>query len=365
MSALFQPITVRSLTIRNRLWVPPLCQYSVTKKDGVPHDWHLAHLGAMAMGGAGLVIAEASAVVPDGRISDEDTGIWNGQQAAAWARIVSFIHTQGAAAGIQLAHAGRKASTWPEWGHEQHGSMAPADGGWQTVSASDVAFGEYAAPEGLERPDIAVIVHAFAEAAARSKRAGFDLVEIHAAHGYLVHQFLSPLSNLRTDEYGGSLENRARLLLEIVAAVRDAVGDDYPVLVRFSASDYADGGWDEEQTAVVAGWAQQAGADLFDISSGGNIAKVRIPLGPGYQVPFAEYVKATAGVPVAAVGLITTAQQAEEIVASGQADAVLLGRAHLRDPHFALRAADELGVELDYWPPQYVRAKPAVSGGTW
>ncbi|MET0724969.1 MAG: NADH:flavin oxidoreductase/NADH oxidase [Leifsonia sp.] len=365
MSALFQPITVRGLTIRNRLWVPPLCQYSVTKKDGVPHDWHLAHLGAMAMGGAGLVIAEASAVVPDGRISDEDTGIWNGQQAVAWARIVEFLHSQGAAAGIQLAHAGRKASVWPEWGHEQHGTMKPQDGGWQTVSASDQAFGDLDAPQTLDRPEIGVIVHAFAEAAARSKRAGFDLVEVHAAHGYLVHQFLSPLSNHRTDEYGGTLENRARLLLEIVAAVRDAVGDAFPVLVRFSASDYADGGWDEQQTATVAGWARDAGADLFDISSGGNIARVRIPLGPGYQVPFAEFVKRTAGVPVAAVGLITDAAQAEAIVASGQADAVMLGRAMMRDPHFPLRAAEELGVELDYWPPQYLRARPAVSGGTW
>lgn len=366
MSALFQPLRLRELTLRNRLWLPALCQYSVSAKDGVPTDWHLVHLGSMAVGGAGLIIAEATAVVPEGRISDADTGIWNAEQEQAWARIVRFVHSQGAAAGLQLAHAGRKASTWPEWGHARHGTMAVADGGWQTVSASAQAFGDYDAPVALDAAGIAEVVAAFAAAARRARDAGFDLVEIHAAHGYLIHQFLSPLSNLRVDAYGGSLENRARLLLQIVRAVRAEVGDAVPVLVRFSASDYAPGGWDREQTATVAGWAHQAGADLFDISSGGNVSGARIPIGPGYQVPFAEYVREQAGVPVAAVGLITDARQAEQIVASGQADAVLLGRAFMRDPHFGLHAAFELGVEDDaLWPPQYLRARPAVSGGAW
>ena len=366
MSALFTPLTVRELALRNRLWVPALCQYTVEKKDGVPTDWHLVHLGAMASGGAGLVIAEATAVMPDGRISDEDTGIWNDEQAAAWARVTAFIHSQGAAAGMQLAHAGRKASVWPEWGHDRHGTMAIEDGGWQTLSASAEAFGEYDAPVALDQNGIDGVVAAFAAAAVRSVEAGFDVVEVHAAHGYLIHQFLSPLSNRRTDAYGGSLENRARLLLDIVRAVRAAVGEAVPVFARFSATDYAEGGWNREQTAVVAGWARDAGADLFDISSGGNLSGVRIPLGPGYQVPFAEFVKEQAGVPVAAVGLITDPEQAEEIVASGQADAVLLGRAFMRDPHFGLRAAFELGVEDDaLWPQQYLRARPQVSGGQW
>ena len=366
MSALFTPLTVRGVELRNRLWVPALCQYAIERKDGVPTDWHLVHLGGMAAGGAGLVIAEATAVVPDGRISDEDTGVWNDEQSAAWSRVVDFVHSQNAAAGIQLAHAGRKASTWPEWGHDQHGTMSVDDGGWQTVSASADAFGSYEPPVELDQSGIADVVAAFAAAAVRSVDAGFDVLEVHAAHGYLIHQFLSPLSNRRTDAYGGSLENRARLLLEIVRAVRASVGDAVPVFVRFSATDYAEGGWDREQTATVAGWAHEAGADLFDISSGGNVSGARITIGPGYQVPFAEFVRAEAGVPVAAVGLITDPEQAELIVASGQADAVLLGRAFMRDPHFGLRAAFELGVDDDaLWPSQYLRARPRVSGGAW
>jgi 2,4-dienoyl-CoA reductase-like NADH-dependent reductase (Old Yellow Enzyme family) len=355
--ALFEPITVRGLTLRNRIWAAPMCQYSIEKKDGVPQDWHLVHLGGMAAGGTGLVIAEASAVSPEGRISDRDTGIWNDEQAAAWSRIVTFLHSQGAAAGIQLAHAGRKASVWPEWGQDQHGTMATTDGGWQTVSASAVPFPGYAPPVALDASGIAGVIADFAAAARRALHAGFDLVEIHAAHGYLLHQFLSPLSNQRTDEYGGSLENRARLLLAVVRAVRAAIGDGAPLLVRFSATDYSTGGWDEAQTSVVARWAAAAGADLFDISSGGNVAGVSIPLGPGYQVPFAQFVKLEADVAVSAVGLITTPAQAEKIVASGQADAVMLGRELLRDPHFVLRAAHELGAEIDYWPPQYLRAR--------
>ena len=361
---LFDPLPLRGITARNRIWVPALCQYSVLARDGVPTDWHLAHLGSFAMGGAGIVMAEATAVVPEGRISPHDTGIWNDDQVAGWRRVVDFVHAQGALAGLQLAHAGRKASVYPEWGFGRKGSIpldAPADvdpgAGWQTVSASELAFEGYRAPRALGTDELPGVVAAFASAARRALDAGFDLVELHAAHGYLLHQFLSPLSNTRTDEYGGPLENRARLLLDIVRAVRAEIGEQVPLFVRFSASDYAEGGWDAEQTAVVARWAHEAGADFFDISSGGLISGVRIPLGPGYQVPFAEQVRETADVAVSAVGLITEVAQAAAIVESGQADAVMLGREMMRDPHFALRAAHELGVELDYWPPQYLRAR--------
>jgi len=355
--ALFTPLTVRQVTFRNRIWVAPMCQYTIEEKDGVPRDWHLMHLGSMATGGAGLVIAEATAVSPEGRISDQDTGLWNDEQRNAWARVVAFVHSQGAQAGIQLAHAGRKASTWPAWGFDRSGTVPVDEGGWQTVSASDIPFTGYAAPVALDESGIDEVVNDFVAAAVRAIEAGFDVLEIHAAHGYLMHQFLSPLSNQRTDEYGGSLENRARLLLRVVEGVRAVVGSDIPVFVRFSATDYADGGWDQEQTAIVAGWARDAGADLFDISTGGNISGVKIPVGPGYQVPFANFVKDEADVTVSAVGLITTAEQANAVVEGGQADAVMLGREMLRDPHFALRAAHELGVELDYWPQQYLRAR--------
>jgi len=369
-------MTVRSLTMRNRLWVSPLCQYSVTAADGVPTDWHLVHLGSFARGGAGLVMAEATGVLPEGRISAHDTGIWNDTQAAAWSRVVDFIHSEGAAAGIQLAHAGRKASVYPEWGAMANGATGsgtvPAElGGWQTVSASAIAFEGYAEPVALDEAGIRDVVAAFADAARRSVAAGFDLVEIHAAHGYLLHQFLSPLSNTRDDQWGGSLENRARLLLDIVRAVRAAV--DVPIFVRFSASDWVDddwleshgladagvAGWNEHDTATVAAWALEAGADLFDISSGG-LVRARIAVGPGYQVPFAEAVRREGNVPVNAVGLITEAAQAEAIIATGQADAVMMGREFMRDPHAALRFARELGVEVDGapvgTPPQYLRA---------
>lgn len=356
-SALFTPISIRSLSIRNRLWAAPMCQYSIADRSGVVGDWHLMHLGSIAAGGIGLLIAEATGVSPEARISPFDTGIWNNEQRDAWRRVVGFVHGQGAAAGIQLAHAGRKASTYPGWGTDAHGSVPESDGGWTTVAPSAIAFDGYAEPVALDEAGIAAIVDDFRAAARRAVDAGFDLLELHGAHGYLIHQFLSPLSNHRTDGYGGSLENRARLLLEIVAAVRAEVGEEVPLLVRFSATDYAEGGWDREQTAVVAGWAHRAGADFFDISTGGLVGGVRIPLGPLYQVPFAEFVGREADAPVSAVGLITTAEQAESVVASGQADAVMLGRELLRDPHFPLRAAHELGVELDYWPGQYDRAR--------
>lgn len=356
-SALFQPLALRSLTFRNRIWVAPMCQYSVFDNDGVPTSWHLVHLGALASGGAALVITEATAVTPEGRISPRDTGIWNDEQRDAWKPIVDFIHERGAVAGMQLAHAGRKASTYPAWGSEQHGSVPVAEGGWQTVAPSAVAFGSYADPVALDAAGIDEVVAAFVAGARRTLDAGFDLVELHAAHGYLLHQFLSPLSNQRTDEYGGSLENRARLVLRVVDAVRAELGPGPVLLVRFSATDWTDGGWDERQTATVAGWAREHGADFFDISSGGNVANASIALGPGYQVPFSEYVRTNADVSTSAVGLITQPSEAEEIVASGKADVVMLARELLRDPHWPLRAARELGVDIDYWPGQYLRAK--------
>jgi len=357
LSALFQTLTIRNLEFRNRVWVAPMCQYSVFKEDGVPTPWHLVHLGSLASGGAALVMTEATAVTANGRISPRDTGIWNDEQRDAWAPIVEFIHTQGAVAGMQLAHAGRKASTWPAWGFDRHGSVPVSGGGWPTVSASALAFGDYAAPTTLDETGLDEIVEAFVAGAVRAIAAGFDLLELHAAHGYLLHQFLSPLSNQRTDAYGGSLENRARLLLRVVEAVRAAIGSEPVLLVRFSATDWTEGGWDEEQTSTVARWARASGADFFDISSGGNVSNAQIPLRPGYQVPFAEYVREHADVQTSAVGLITEPAYAEEIVASGRADVVMLARELLRDPHWPLRAARELGVDIDYWPEQYLRAK--------
>jgi len=358
MSSLFDPITLRTVTARNRLWAAPMCQYSVERRDGVPVDWNLVNLGSFARGGAGLVMTEATAVTPEGRISPEDTGIWNDEQRDAWAPIAAFIRSQGAVAAIQLAHAGRKGSTYRPWA-EGRGTEPASEGGWTPVAPSAVAFGNYAEPRALDATELPGIVSAFAAAARRAVEAGFQVLEIHAAHGYLLHQFLSPLSNQRTDSYGGSLENRARLLLEIVRAVRAEVGDDVPVLVRFSATDWADDGWDEDQTSTVAGWASDAGADMFDISSGGLVSFQSIPLAPGYQVPLSEHVKSSAEVTTSAVGLITEALQAQRIVESGEADVVMMARQLLRDPHFPLRAAHELGVEIDYWPAQYTRAKYA------
>jgi 2,4-dienoyl-CoA reductase-like NADH-dependent reductase (Old Yellow Enzyme family) len=353
--ALFDPIEVNGLLMRNRLWAAPMCQYSVLLEDGVPVDWHLVNLGGFARGGSGLVITEATAVSPEGRITPQDTGIWNDTQRDAWAPIVTFIRSQGAVAGIQLAHAGRKASTYRPWASER-GTVPEDKGGWQAVGPSAIAFEGYAVPRALETAELKGIADDFAAAAVRAVDAGFQVIEIHAAHGYLLHEFLSPLSNTRTDQYGGSLENRARLLLDVVDAIRASL-PEVVIFVRFSASDWAPDGWDVESTAIVAGWASEHGADFFDISSGGLVAHQEIPVLAGYQVPFAETVKSSVEVSTSAVGLITEAQHARDIVATGQADAVMLGRELLRDPHFPLRAADELGVELDYWPPQYLRAK--------
>ncbi|MBW4041857.1 MAG: NADH:flavin oxidoreductase/NADH oxidase [Acidobacteria bacterium] len=354
-AALFQPVRIRDLTVPNRVWVSPMCQYSAEGRDGVATDWHLVHLGALAQGGAGLVMTEATAVSPEGRISSWDLGIWNDAQRDALAPIVDFIHARGAIAAVQLAHAGRKASTYPEW--RGRGSQAIEDGGWTTVGPSAIAFDGYAEPAALDEAGIRKVVSDFAAATHRAVDAGFDVVELHAAHGYLLHQFLSPLANRRTDAWGGSLEHRARLLLDVVRAVRGAVGESVPVLVRFSGTDWVEGGWTVEDTETVARWAAEAGADWFDVSSGGVVADARIPVGPGYQVPLATAVRTATGLPVNAVGLIETAEQAEAIVASGRADAVMLARALLRDPHLPQAWAAELGADLP-WPVQYQRAKP-------
>jgi 2,4-dienoyl-CoA reductase-like NADH-dependent reductase (Old Yellow Enzyme family) len=353
VSKLFEPISLRGLTVRNRVWLAPMCQYSAT--DGVPGDWHLTHLGARATGGFGLILTEASAVVPEGRISPQDAGIWNDEQERAWSRIVDFVHEQGAAIGVQLAHAGRKASTYRPWA-EGSGSVPADDGGWPTAAPSPVAFPGYAEPQALSVEEIAEVVTAFAAATERAVRAGFDTVEVHAAHGYLLHQFLSPLSNQREDRYGGSFDNRVRFLLETVDAVRAAQPDSAPLLVRISGTDWLEGGWDLEQSTRLAGLLKEHGVDLVDVSSGGN-APASIPVGPGYQVPLATGVR-TAGLPTGAVGLITEPEQAEKILANGEADVVLLARAALREPAWPLRAAHELGVPPDEapWPVQYTRA---------
>jgi 2,4-dienoyl-CoA reductase-like NADH-dependent reductase (Old Yellow Enzyme family) len=355
MAKLFEPLKVRELEIRNRIFIPAMCQYSCENQDGVVNEWHLVHLGARATGGAGMIIAEASGVTPEGRISPWCPGIWNYEQVAAWARVNAYIHSQGAKSAIQLAHAGRKGSTYRDWSGK--GSVPIEKGGWQTISSTSEAFDGYEPPRELTTQEVHELVQDFAAAAKNAVLAGFDAVEVHAAHGYLIHQFLSPITNKRTDEFGGSLENRARLILEIVKAIRAEVGELLPIFVRFSATDYRDDGWDVEQTIQVAKWCADLGADLFDISSGGLITGVNIPSGPGYQVPLAEKIADQVSQPVGAVGQITKAQQAEDILQNDNVDIVLIGRASLRDPYWALRAAHELGVEVDYWPKQYLRGK--------
>ena len=355
MAKLFEPLKVRDLEIRNRIFIPAMCQYSCENQDGVVNEWHLVHLGARATGGAGMIIAEASGVTPEGRISPWCPGIWNYEQVAAWARVNQYIHSQGAKSAIQLAHAGRKGSTYRDWSGK--GSVPIEKGGWQTISSTSEAFDGYEPPRELTTQEVNELVQDFAAAAKNAVLAGFDAVEVHAAHGYLIHQFLSPITNQRTDEFGGSLENRARLVLEIIKAIRAEVGEMLPIFVRFSATDYREDGWDVEQTIQVAKWCADLGADLFDISSGGLITGVKIPSGPGYQVPLAEKVADQVSQPVGAVGQITSAQQAEDILQKDNVDIVLIGRASLRDPYWALRAAHELGVEVDYWPKQYLRGK--------
>jgi 2,4-dienoyl-CoA reductase-like NADH-dependent reductase (Old Yellow Enzyme family) len=349
---LFQPLTLGDVALRNRIVVSPMCEYSAV--DGVPDDWHLVHLGSRAVGGAALVLTEATSVSPEGRISPADTGLWNEVQAAAWTRIVEFVRGQGAVAGVQLAHAGRKASTDVPWRGGK--PLDAAHGGWTPVAPSALAFGDgYAVPRALDRAGLAKVVDDFRAAAVRAKAAGFGVIEIHAAHGYLLHEFLSPLSNRREDDYGGSLQNRARLLRKVIAAVRDVWPRPAPLLVRVSATDWAEGGWDIDECVELARWLKQDGVDLIDTSSGGLVPHVRIPLEPGYQVPFAARIRREAGIATGAVGLITEAAQAEAILARGEADVVLLARELLRDPYFPRRAAAELGVSIQA-PPQYQRA---------
>jgi 2,4-dienoyl-CoA reductase-like NADH-dependent reductase (Old Yellow Enzyme family) len=355
--SLFSPLQLRSVQFANRIGVSPMCQYSSV--DGFANDWHLVHLGSRAQGGAGLVMAEASAVLPEGRITPSDLGIWKDAHIAGLERIASFIHGQGARVGIQLAHAGRKASMSVPFDEER--LVLPGEGGWQPVGPSDVAFApHYAAPRALDQTGIDAVVEAFRRAAIRALEAGFDLVEIHAAHGYLIHEFLSPLANRRTDEYGGSLENRSRLALQVVDAVRGEWPEHLPLFVRISATDWAEGGWNVDESVELARRLREHGVDLVDVSSGGQVPNAQIPAGPGFQAPFAARIRREAGVAPAAVGLITEPEQANAIVEQGEADLVLLAREMLRDPYWPVHAAAALS-EPASWPKQYLRAAPRGS----
>jgi len=354
MPQLFDPITIRGLEVSNRAWVSPMCQYSA--KDGVVGDWHMVHIGAMATGGAGLIVAEATGVVPEGRISIGCPGLYNDEQTDAWKKIVDFAHSQGTKMSIQLAHAGRKGGTAiPGSDH----FMATADeGGWQAVAPSELAFEGYPVPRALTVEEISELVHAWGEAAKRAVRAGFDGVEIHAAHGYLLHEFYSPLSNTRDDQYGGSYENRTRFLKEVVQSVRESIPNSMPLFVRISASDWTEGGWSINESVRLAQELQELGVDLIDVSSGGNVPHASIPVGPGYQVQFAEAIKGGSTIVTSAVGMITDAHQANEIIQSGKADVIMMAREYLRNPRWPLLAAHQLGVEVK-WPRQLERGKPA------
>lgn len=353
MSQLFTPLTIGEITFRNRIFVSPMCQYS--SAEGLPTDWHLVHLGSRAVGGAGMVMVEATAVTPDGRITPYDSGIWSDAHAEAFQRITRFIRQQGAVPGIQLAHAGRKASTDQPWrGGKPLGRDA---GGWTPVAPSDVPFDNaYPVPRELSAQDLDKVLEAFVAAARRARDAGFQCLELHMAHGYLLHQFLSPLSNRRADEYGGPLENRMRFPLRVARGVRKEWPSELPLLVRISASDWAEGGWDLEQSVQLSHSLKKIGVDMIDCSSGGLVPNAQVPAGPGYQTPFAERIRREVGIATAAVGLITEPIQAEHILRTGQADAVVLAREMLRDPYWPLHAANKLRVDIA-WPPQYQRAK--------
>ena len=352
MSTLFSPLSIRNVTLKNRIVMSPMCQYSA--KDGFANDWHLVHLGTRATGGTGLIIAEATAVWPEGRITPGDLGLWHDDHIAGLRRITEYIHSRGSVAGIQLAHAGRKAScAIPAEGGKQ---LDLKNGGWETVAPSAIPFspGERA-PGMADAICLERIISGFRQSAVRAVKAGFKVVEIHSAHGYLLQEFLSPLSNHRTDEYGGSFENRTRLLIQVTEAVRSVLPDENPLFVRISSTDWTEGGWNLEESIGLAYLLRKAGADLIDCSSGGNIHNAKIPAAPGYQVPFAGALRKT-GIMTGAVGLITSAQQSEEILREEKADLILLGRELLRNPYFPLHAAKELGEDIQ-WPDQYIRAK--------
>ena len=355
MPHLFDPLTIRDLKFANRVFVSPMCEYS--SRDGCANDWHFVHLGSRAVGGAGLVLTEATAVLPEGRISPQDLGIWSDDHVEPLRRIVSFIHEQGSAAGMQLAHAGRKASTHRPW--EGSGTVPEKEGGWKNVVApSAVPFADnYPMPQALTLDGIQEIIAAFAAAARRVCEAGFRVIEIHGAHGYLIHEFLSPLSNRREDVYGGSFDNRTRLLREIVTAVRSSWPNGAPLFVRISATDWVDGGWDIQQSVELARQLKKMGVDLIDCSSGGSVPHAKIPIGPGYQTPFAQQIRWEAEIMTGAVGMITSPIQAEHIIGTEQADAVVIAREFLRDPYWSLRAAQELEQPIS-WPVQYLRAAP-------
>src|ERR1035437_3967903 len=352
MNSLLTPVTIRDLTFRNRIAVSPMCQYS--SQDGFATDWHLVHLGSRAVGGAGLVMTEAAAVEPRGRISPQDLGIWKDEHVDFLARIADFLRQHGAVAGMQIAHAGRKACTRRPW--EGGGVIAQSEGGWQPDAPSALPFNDAdPAPAELTTAGIIEVVEAFVAATRRALRAGFQVVEIHAAHGYLIHQFLSPLSNHRTDQYGGTFDNRIRLALEVTEAVRGVWPSGLPLLLRISATDWVEGGWDIGESVELARRVKPLGVDLIDCSSGGASPAQKVQLAPGYQAPFAARIRQESGVMTGAVGLITTAQQADQIIRTGQADMVLLAREFLRDPYFPLHAAKALGVEMKA-PEQYARA---------
>jgi 2,4-dienoyl-CoA reductase-like NADH-dependent reductase (Old Yellow Enzyme family) len=356
MTTLFDSLKLREVLFPNRIVVSPMCQYS--SEEGFANDWHLVHLGSRAVGGAGLIFTEAAAVLPEGRISPQDLGIWSDSHIEPLRRITCFIQEQGSQAGIQLAHAGRKASTYRPW--DGHGLVPEKEGGWRKIVApSALKFAEkYALPKALTEEEIREVVTAFADAARRALDAGFRVVEIHAAHGYLLHEFLSPFSNHRQDRYGGSFENRTRLLREVVTSLRSVWPEERPLFIRISATDWKTGGWDQEQTLELARRLKPLGVDLFDCSSGGNLPDVVIPVGPGYQTPFAERIRHETGMPTGAVGLITSPAQAAQIIHNEQADFILVARESLRDPYWPLHAARELNHTIS-WPAQYLRAAPA------
>ena len=354
MSALFEPLQLRDVTLPNRIAVSPKCQYSAV--DGMANDWHLVHLGSRAVGGAGLVIVEATAVQACGRISAHDLGLWCDEQIEPLKRITQFIEAQGAVAGVQLGHAGRKASVSPPW-HGKPGTVALEEGGWQTVAPSAIAFDpKHQVPQELDQEAIATVIKDFVSASLRAVAAGFKVIELHGAHGYLLHQFLSPISNRRQDQYGGCFENRIRLLLEVTQAVREALPQSLPLIVRLSATDWVEDGWNPEETVELAKRLKTVGVDLLDISSGGTSLSAEIPVGPGYQTRFADQVRREAKIATGTVGLITEPAQAEHILRTGQADLILLARELLRDPYWPLHAADELNELSVPWPAQYVRA---------